>query len=308
MMKKRLFTLLVLLSAAVLPAAAQLSSAEYKERYDRQVRAVGYAGLGVETILERWGNVYPDDPDMLEGRFFFDFTRARSTKMLRTSKSGYMGREPLMALKDSTGAPVYFYEEEFYDDSLFNSALRFLDRAASLRPDEFLYRSHLLNAQIAREKEDPVLSVEELDALISYDKARHPAWTFRGQETAQDFFVGVVQDYCRLYFEIGSPKSYAALRRLSERMIKLYPARMEFQNNMGSYWRTAEKNPKKAAAIYKKVLSRDKDNYMAAKNGYLAARSTGDRKFQKTCLETLSRVSPQESERLSAEALLQSFK
>lgn len=301
--------LLVLMGAllALQPVSAQLSSAEYKEKYDRQVRAVGYAGLGVETILEHWGNVHPDDPDMLEGRFFFDLTRARSTKMLRSPKAKYMGREPVMTLKDSTGTPVYFYEEEFYADSLFACAIRHLDRAAALRPEEFLYRSHLLNALIAKEKEEPVLSVEELDALIGHDKATRPKWTFRGQATEPEFFADVVQDYCRLYYDIGTPKSYAAMRRISERMIKLYPARLEFQTNMGAYWRTAENNPKKALAVYKKVLAKDKDNYQAAKNGFLTARSIDDRKMQKTCLETLVRVSPQESERLSAEALLKSF-
>lgn len=307
-MRIRIVTAVLLLLAAFPAALAQPSAAEYKEKYDRQVRAVGYTGVGVETILERWEAAYPDDPDMLEGRFFFDLTRARSKKMLRTSKPRYMGREPVLTLKDSTGAPVYLYEEEFYDDSLFNVALRSLDRAALLRSDDFLYRAHLLNAQIAREKEEPVLSVEELDALISYDKARRPKWTYRGQETEPDFFAGVVQDYCRLYFDIGSPKSYAALRRISERMVKLYPSRMEFLCNLGAYWRVAENNPKKALPYYKKVLSREKDNYLAARNGYLAARSVGDKKFQKTCLEVLARVSPQEAERLSAEAMLKVFK
>lgn len=307
-MKKTVLTAAVLLLAALQPLHAQLSRAEYKEKYDRQIRAVGYAGVGVETILERWESAYPDDADMLEGRFFFDLTRARSTKMLRSAKPRYMGREPVLSLKDTTGAPVYIYEEEFYADSLFNLALGYLDRAANLHPDDFLYRSHLLNAQLAREKEEPMLSVEELDALISYDKAKRPSWTYKGQTTQPDFFGNVVQDYCRLYFDIASPKSYAAFKRISERMIKLYPSRLEFVTNLGSYWRVAENNPKKALPYYKKVLSKDKDNYLAARNGYLAARSAGDKKFLKTCLETLVRVSPQDSERLSAKALLQSLK
>jgi len=305
-MKRSILSAIAVL-LAVLPAAAQLSREEYKDKYDRQVRAVGYAGLGVETILDRWGNVYPDDCDMLEGRFFFDLTRARSSKTLRSPKARYMGREPLMTLKDSLGAPVYFYEEEFYEDSLFNSALGYMGRAAELRPEEFLYRAHMLNSIIQKEKEEPVMSVEELDALISYDKACSPSWTYRSQPAGESFFPDAVQDYCSLYFEIGSPKSYAAMRRISERMIKLYPNRLEFLSNMGMYWKVAENNPKKALAVYKKVLSKDRDNYQAAKNGFTVARSLKDTKFQKTCLETVARVSPSESERMSAESILKAM-
>lgn len=252
-MKKRFFTSIILLLAVLQPAVAQLTTEEYKEKYDRQVRAVGYAGLGVETILDRWESVYPEDTDMLEGRFFFDLTRARTTRMHRSPKPKYMGKKPLLALKDSTGAPVYFFEEEFYDDSLFLRAMGFLERAVALKPEEFQFRAHQINSLMGKEKEMPVLSVEELDALISYDHARHPQWTFRGEAAKENFFPSVVQEYCRLYFEIGSPASYAAFRRISERMYKLYPDHPEFLSNMASYWQVAENNPKKAQAVLKKV-------------------------------------------------------
>lgn len=262
-MNLRIFAVAALWLAALQPAFAQLTSAEYKEKYDRQVRAVGYAGLGVETILERWASVHPDDTDMLEGRFFFELTRARSTKVLRSPKPKYLNRDPLLTLKDSTGAPVYFFEEEFYDDSLFTCAIRCLERATALQPDEFLYRAHLVNSHNAREKEQPRLAVEELDALISYDKARHPAWTYRGNPTSESFFTDVVQEYCRLYRGIGSPEGYEALRRISERMIKLYPERTEFQLNMAHYWNEAKNNPRKAISICKKILSRHKEEEAA---------------------------------------------
>lgn len=252
-MKLRLLAVAALCLATFQSALAQLSPAEYKEKYDRQVKALGYAGIGVETILDRWGSVYPDDTDMLEGRFFFDLTRSRSTKVRRSPKPRFMGKEPLMTLKDSTGAPVHFFEEEFYADSLFAAALRSLERASALKPDEFLYRAHLLNSLIAKEKEQPRLSVEELDALISYDKARSPQWTYKGQEMTPGFFGDVVQEYCRLYLDIDTPESYEALRRISERMVKLYPARTEFPLNLASYWELAKNNPRKGAAIRKKV-------------------------------------------------------
>lgn len=306
-MIKRIAFLLVALCVP-LCSLAQPSAGEFKEKYDRQVRNTGFDGVGVETILDRWEAAFPDDCNMLEGRFLFYLTRSRTVGTLRSPKDRFMGKEPLMSLKDSLGNPVNFYEEEFYSDSLFNIAVRFISRAILLEPHEFLYRADLLNAQIAREKEEPLVSVEELDALITYDKTRSPKWKYRSGDTEEGFFASVVQEYCRLYFDIGSESSYAAFRRISERMCKLYPKRLEFLSNLGSYWKVAGKNPGKALGYYKKVLSKDPHNYVAAKNCYMLARSAGNVKAQKSYLAIIAESSPSEAERLSAKTLLENLR
>lgn len=306
-MIKRTALLLIAICAPLL-SLAQPSAAEFKEKYDRQVRNTGYDGVGVETILDRWEAAFPDDCNMLEGRFLFYLTRSRTVGTRRSPRDRFMGKEPVMSLKDSLGNPVHFFEEEFYSDSLFNIAIRFVSRAILLEPHEFLYRADLLNAQIAREKEEPLVSVEELDALISYDKAHNPKWKFRSGDTEEGFFASVVQEYCRLYFDIGTERSYAAFRRISERMCKLYPKRLEFLSNLGSYWKVAGNNPGKALGYYKKVLSKDPRNYVAAKNCYIIARSQNNLKAQKTYLAIIAETSPSEAERLSAKTLLESMK
>ena len=63
-MKRFLVILPALLLLAVQNSAAQ-SAAEYKSAYERQVRMLGQAGVGVETILDRWAEAAPDDCDML---------------------------------------------------------------------------------------------------------------------------------------------------------------------------------------------------------------------------------------------------
>ena len=40
-------------------ASAQTTAEEFKGRYERLVRAVGYSGVGIETLLDRWEEASP---------------------------------------------------------------------------------------------------------------------------------------------------------------------------------------------------------------------------------------------------------
>lgn len=62
-----LLTVSVLLSAAAF--AQDLTAEEFLARYERLVRNVGYAGVGVETLLDRWEEAYPDDMNVPVARF-----------------------------------------------------------------------------------------------------------------------------------------------------------------------------------------------------------------------------------------------
>ena len=57
---KRILTFLV---ALALPFAllAQTPQEDYIRRYNNLVGRVGVAGVGVETLLDRWAADYPDD-------------------------------------------------------------------------------------------------------------------------------------------------------------------------------------------------------------------------------------------------------
>ena len=76
-MRKYLFVTIAaaLLSVAV-PAAAQDSgnaakADEYAERYNLLVSKLGADGVGIETVLNNWAAVAPDDVRMLTGRFSY---------------------------------------------------------------------------------------------------------------------------------------------------------------------------------------------------------------------------------------------
>ena len=122
-----LLTVSVLLSAAAF--AQDLTAEEFLARYERLVRNVGYAGVGVETLLDRWEEAYPDDMNVHVARFNYYFSKAEKTEMVaRPGQKRFMGNPPAMTLKDPEGQDVPYFEENFYDDELFGEAMHVLDQ------------------------------------------------------------------------------------------------------------------------------------------------------------------------------------
>ena len=301
-MNRRLIALLLMLCA--LPAAAQLTPEEYKENYERQIRNVGYSGLGVETILDRWAEVAPDDGAMLLGRFHFCLEKSATSSVVVKDMTRYLGAEPVLSVPDSTGRKTNYFEEYTYDEELFGQAQQAIDRAIQLYPDELSYRLEKITSLTAYEKESPDMAAAELAALVDYNRSAHPAWTYEGTPVDEEFFLSIIQQYCYSFYRIASPNAYDSFLSLSEKMAKLNPKNPEFQNNIGTYWLVVKKNYRKALTYYNKVIKLDPNHYAAIKNCVLVARNMKDTKLEKKYLPMLIRVTESESERMSAQARL----
>ena len=63
---KRTLTLLLMVLALPMMASAQepLSQNEFLRRYTNLAERVGPAGLGVETLLNKWEAAWPEDPQL----------------------------------------------------------------------------------------------------------------------------------------------------------------------------------------------------------------------------------------------------
>lgn len=59
--------------AAATAMAQTPSSKEFNERYQLLVSKLGPSGVGIETLLDKWEAAYPDDADMLLGKFTYYF-------------------------------------------------------------------------------------------------------------------------------------------------------------------------------------------------------------------------------------------
>lgn len=261
-MRKALMIILVMMS---LSATAQTSS-QFKERFDRQVRSVGVAGVGVEFILDKWGAAYPEDTDMLEGRFSYYLAKSRSEEVQKIDAEKYLGQRPVLTLKDSLGKNVNYFTVPVFDDSLFRISQKNIDRAIELAPDALAYRFDKISALAAYEKDSPDMAATAMLNLIDYDAARHPDWIFKGEKVSRQDFESAVQEYCYLFYKTGSANSYESFRILSERMLKESPGNVYFLNNLGAYWQVARHDDKKAAKYYKKVLKLNPGDESATAN------------------------------------------
>jgi len=161
---------------------------------------------------------------------------------------------------------VNYFMVPQYDDSLFLISQKCIDRAIELSPEALIYRFDKITALASYEKESPDMAATAMLDLIDYDASAHPAWTYAGAEVPREDFISAVQEYCYMFYHIGSPSSYESFRTLSEKMLKKDPKNTVFLNNLGAYWQVARRDDKKAAKYYKKVLKLNPGDESASSN------------------------------------------
>lgn len=263
-MKTRIIS--IFLAFLGISAYAQNGQSVHKADYERQVRNVGPAGVGVETIIGRWAKDAPNDPDMLAARFNFFFSKSQTSEVVVKDRVRFLGQEPVLSLKDSAGRDVNYFQETMFADSLYALAMKSIDKAISLRPDELRYRFGKITALMAYEKESPDMAVAEIMKLIDENGTRSAGWTLDGEAVDDELFCQGIGEYCVSLFQTGSEAGYGYFREVSEKMNRLYPKNTVFINNIGSYWLVARGDGKKARRYYKKVLKLDPDDYAANYN------------------------------------------
>ena len=283
-MKKILLTAALVL--AVFPALAQSQTAEeYMKRYENLVSRVGTSGLGVETLLDKWEADWPEDLDMLQARF--------------------LGQAPTLALKDSLGKDVNYFQETFYDDELFGQGIRYIEKAIQLAPERLDLRFNKVAALVGYEKESPDMALSDLKSLIDYNASQKPKWQYPGITVDKDYFDAAIQEYCFVFFKYATPRCYDAFRDLSQKMLDYEPNNTLFLDNLGSYYLVAKRDDKNALKYYNKVLKIKKDDITAIRNCVLLARNSKDTKLEKKYLPMLAQYAETETDKAAARARLE---
>ena len=287
----------------LLSAAAFAQTDRYEQRYDLLVSKLGPAGVGVETLLNNWEKADSTDSKMLMGRFNYLFTKAQSMQVVVKDKKKYLGMDPIISVKDSTGTDVYYYQEMFYDDDLYGQAIKVADRAIDMHPEMLDFRFLKANAYMAYEKESPDMTRSYLLALIDESVSRK-VWLYGDEPADAAFFSDAMLEYCFTLYSIGSPAAMNAFLVISERMAELDPDNPAFLNNIGTYHLIAKEDYKTALKFYNKVLKSHPDDYTAIKNCVLLARKQKNEKLEKKYLQMLVLYGT-DSEKIAAKARLQ---
>lgn len=275
-MKRLLLITFLTLFCAV--ASAQSDNSTYLNSYNRQVRIVGASGVGVESIINRWEAALPQDAEAKLARFSYYFDKSQSSEVQTHSQKRYLGQQPVLALKDSLGADVYYYNVTVFVDSLYAESMRAIDAAIELRDNEMRYRFVKVAALLAYEKESPDLAAEQIMGLIdeyaipraSQAKSKSSIalkdWQLDGQPLEESSFVQAMSEYCYNLFQVATPASYEYFKSISEKMNKLYPKETVFIDNLGSYWQVVRGDNRKAIRYYKQALKINPEDYAATTN------------------------------------------
>lgn len=260
---------------------------DYERKYNLLVERVGPCGVGVETLLDNWAKAEQDNDKMLTAKFNFWLTKGQGSEVVAKYQKKYLGMDAVLALKDSTGADVYYFEVLKYDDGCFREAISAVDRAIAMYPERLDFRFMKANAYVSYERESPDMALANLLSLVNDFKTAKEKWTYGGQPADDEFFAGAMQEYCYSFHTLGTPGSYEAFRKLSEVMLGHYPDDAGFMSNLGSYHMLVRKDYKTALKYYNKVLKKHPDDYTSIRNSVLAARRMGNVKVEKKYLQML---------------------
>ena len=293
----------VLVTAIVLLLPSLAAAQDFERKYNLLVERVGPSGVGVETLLDNWAEAQPDNDKMLTAKFNFWLTKGQGTEVVARSQKKYLGMDAMLALKDSTGADVYYFEVLKYDDECFREAIASVDRAIAMYPERLDFRFMKANAYISYERDSPDMALANLLSLVNDFKAGKEKWTYDGQPADNEFFASAMQEYCVSFYTLGTPGSYEAFRKLSEVMLGHYPDNPGFMSNLGSYNMLVMKDFKTALKYYNKVLKKHPDDYISIRNSALASRRLGNVKMEKKYLQMLVEHGT-ESDRIQAQARL----
>lgn len=289
--------------AAMISVMSFAQSDKYEQRYNLLVSKLGPAGVGVETVLNTWEQADSSDSKMLLGKFNYYFTKSQSSQVVTKPTKKYLGMEPVLTLKDSTGTDVFYYQEIMYDDELYGMAIKAADRAIGFHPEKLDFRFMKANAYIAYEKESPDMAIAYLLSLADESVSRK-VWLYNEEPADAKFFSEAMLEYCFSFYSIGTPAAMNAFLALSERMNRIDPKNPAFINNIGSYHLVARNDYKTALKYYNKVLKDYPDDYTAIKNCVLLARRQNNVKLEKKYLQKLA-VHGSDAEKLSAKARLE---
>ena len=275
------------MAALLLSVLASAQTSDYQRRYYALLDRLGFAGVGMETLIENWSKAEPENTEMLQARFYYNFVKSQGTEVISRSEPKYLGLSPIFSLKDSTGTDIHYYEVLKYEDEIFGQAIKAVDKMISLCPERLDYHFLKANAYLSYERESPDMALSSIMALAYSYKTSKSKWYYQDavqQDLIQvddKLFAQMMQEYCYSIYTLGTPNSYDAFLRLSQRMNEYFPKEADFLGNIGSYYLVVKRDHKTALKYYDKALKLDPDNEHIINNALIASRQLKNDKLVK---------------------------
>ena len=282
-------------------------AAKYKSQYNLIVSKLGYAGVGLETIINNWEKIDSTDIEMLTAKYNYYFTKSQYTEIVKKDARKYLGLEPVLTLKDSTDKDVYYFQETMFVDEYYSQALRTIEKIILYYPERLDMRFAKINSLMGYEKSSPDMALRHILDLIDEYPSRKGTWELPDNEMNDELFYSAIQEYCYSLYSTGSPSSYKAFKTISEKMLKVDKKNPVFYSNLGAYHLLSSEDYKSALKYFKKALKLNPTDVGTIKNMLILSRKTKDVKSEKKYLSLLIKYGSK-SEKMSAEARLKALK
>lgn len=259
--------LIVMGLCAALSLSAQTTE-NFVRKYNSLVSRVGYTGVGVEYLLDSWERADSTDINYMLARFNYYMEKSQRDTVIVSRASRYIGMQPVMSLKDSSGRQVNYFNEVLYDERYYNRAMHMLDRAIvknNARLDLYCTKAETM---IAHDKYSAEASSAFILKMIERHYKARTKWEHPGMSAAPDnkTFEDIILSYCFDYYRIGGNSCMEAFNNVSTAMLKNKASDSAFTDNVGTYLFLVKKDYKKAAKMYSAALKKNPEDEVAKKN------------------------------------------
>ena len=190
--------------------------------------------VSMKKLLKKWEKEKPGDPELFTSYFNYYYLISRNETMV-LSGDKIPDDEIIMVLQDSLGNTAgYMGSKTFYNDTLFNKGIAYIDKGIQLYPNRLDMRFGKVYVYGQRKKWDDF--TRELIKAIDYSAKNNNQWTWtlnEPLETPKEFFLGNIQNYINDLFYTGDDKLLENIKQISERVLKYYPNHVESLTNIG---------------------------------------------------------------------------
>ena len=290
-----------LLLFIILAVSLAGSIAAQNNWYERYRECINDSSLEYSRqVIEQWEQADPESPDVHAAWFNYYFKMSRDEVMQMTPIPPEDGRQAL-EFEDSTGAPVYMYEVQVFDDSLLAIANEKIDKAISLYPDRLDLPFGKLATLFMLEDYDSAMPVLHQVIERSHLNGNHWTWTLNTPvgEDGETMFKSSMQDYFSRLFEAELDDK---AMQLVEWLLQYYPDEVMFRSDKASLLAITGNNDQ-ALPLFLSIHKDYPDDNIVTSNIAYIYKTMGDKENALKYYRLLSKCDDEEMEELAREAI-----
>jgi tetratricopeptide (TPR) repeat protein len=269
--------------------------------YERYRECINDSSLEyTRQVIEQWEQAEPEFPDVYAAWFNYYYKMGWDEVMQMTPIPPEDGIQAL-EFEDSTGAPVYMYQVQVFNDSLVAIANEKIDRAISLYPDRLDFPFGKLAALFRLEDYDSAMPV--LHQVIERSRLNGNRWTWTLNtpvgEDGETMFKSSMQDYFSRLFEAELDDK---AMQLVEWLLQYYPDEVMFRSDKASLLAITGNNDQ-ALPLFLSIHKDYPDDNIVTSNIAYIYKTMGDKENALKYYRLLSKCDDEEMEELAREAI-----